>query len=93
MLSNGNATLNRAKEGLTDIGARARRGTHAVEDTTARIPADTFLVAAIASVGLALVCELTGRRHMANFVGHWAPTFLAFGLYNKIARAQRDLDY
>jgi hypothetical protein len=64
-----------------------------VEDTTARIPSDAFLVAALASVGIALFCEITGRKHTANFVGHWAPTFLAFGLYNKISRAQRDMDY
>lgn len=90
---NGNATLARAKDGISDIGVRARRSAHAVEDTTARIPSDAFLVAAIASVGVALFCEITGRKHAANFVGHWAPTFLAFGLYNKIARAQRDMDY
>ncbi|MGV3617694.1 MAG: hypothetical protein ACO1SV_20400 [Fimbriimonas sp.] len=90
---NGNATLTRAKDGLSDIGVRARRGSHAVEDTAARIPSDAFLVAALASVGIALFCEITGRKQAANFVGHWAPTFLAFGLYNKISRAQRDMDY
>ncbi len=90
---NGNGTITRAKDSLSDLGVRARRGSHAVEDTAARIPSDAFLVAAIASVGAALFCELTGRKHAATLIGHWAPTFLAFGLYNKISRAQRDMDY
>jgi len=90
---NGNATLSRAKSGLNNLSVTARRGSHAVEDTTARIPSDAFLVAAIATAGVALFCEITGRRQTANFVGLWIPTFLAFGLYNKIARAQRDMDY
>lgn len=90
---NGTATINRAKEGLNDLSVAARRSSHAVEDTTAQIPSDAFLVAALASVGISLVLELAGKKQAANFVGHWAPTFLAFGLYNKIARAQRDMDY
>lgn len=90
---NGTATLNRAKDQVNRIGVSATRATHAVEDQTARIPSDTFLVGALASVGAALICELTGRKQAANFIGMWAPTLLAFGLYNKIARAQRDMDY
>jgi hypothetical protein len=90
---NGNATLTRAKDGLNDLTNHARRGVHAVEDTTAQVPPDALLVAAIASVGIALFCEITGRKQAANFVGHWAPTLIAFGLYNKVARAQRNLDY
>jgi len=90
---NGRGTLDRAKQQVTKMGVSATRATHAVEDQTARIPSDTFLVAALASVGTAIVCELTGRKHMASFIGMWAPTLLAFGLYNKIARAQREMDY
>jgi len=90
---NGHSTLHRAKQGVSRIGVSATRATHAVEDQTARIPSDTFLVAAIASVGAAVFCELTGRKQTAGFIGMWAPTLLAFGLYNKIARAQREMDY
>jgi hypothetical protein len=89
---NGSATLTRAREGVNNLGVSATRAAHAVEDQTARIPSDTFLVAAIASVGAAIVCELTGRKQAANFIGMLAPTFIAFGLYNKIARAQREMD-
>lgn len=85
--------MTRAKEQVNRIGVSASRASHAVEDQTARVPSDTFLVAAIASVGAALFCELTGRKQTANFIGMWAPTLIAFGLYNKIARAQREMDY
>lgn len=90
---NGSATLSRAKETLGDLGVKATRATHTIEDNTARIPGDAFLAAAIVSIGVSLVLEMTGRKQAANFVGHWAPTFIALGLYNKIARAQRDMEY
>ncbi|AIE83889.1 hypothetical protein [Fimbriimonas ginsengisoli] len=90
---NGSVTLDRAKESVGRLGISATRATHAVEDQAARIPSDTFLVAAIASIGTALVCEMTGKKHAGIFIGLLAPTFLAFGLYNKIARAQREMDY
>lgn len=90
---NASATLDRAKDQVNRLGVSATRATHAVEDTTAKIPSDTFLVAAIASVGASLVCELIGQRRAASFLGMLAPTCIAFGLYNKIARAQRDMDY
>lgn len=90
---NGHSTLNRAQERINRIGISATRATHAVEDQTARIPPDTLLVAALASLGAALVCEVTGRKQAASFIASWAPTFLAFGLYNKISRAQREMDY
>ena len=30
--------------------------------------------------------HLLGRKEDAQFVGHWAPTFLILGLYNKIVK-------
>lgn len=86
-------TITRAREGINNLGVSATRAVHSVEDQTARIPSDTFLVAAIATLGTAIFCELTGRKQAATFIGMLAPTFIAFGLYNKVARAQRDMDY
>jgi len=57
-----------------------------IEQQTARLPSDTFLWAAFGSVGLSLALELSGKKHAAEFVGHWAPTFLILGLYNKIVK-------
>ena len=57
-----------------------------IEQQTARMPSDWFLWAALGSVGLSLAFELSGAEKKANFVGHWAPTFLILGLYNKIVK-------
>jgi hypothetical protein len=60
----------------------------AIEQQTARIPSDAFLWAAVGSMGLSLALELMGEEKKANFVGHWAPTLLIFGLYNKLVKLQ-----
>ena len=36
--------------------------------------------------GLVTGPELMGDEKKANFVGHWAPTLLTLGLYNKIVK-------
>jgi len=59
-----------------------------LEMQTARIPSDAWLWAAFGSIGLSLAFELSGREKTANFIGHWAPTFLIFGLYNKMVKLQ-----
>ena len=59
-----------------------------LEMQTARIPSDAWLWAAFGSIGLSLAFELSGREKTANFIGHWAPTFLIIGLYNKIVKLQ-----
>lgn len=58
----------------------------AIEQTTARLPSDTFLWAALGSIGLSLGLQVAGRQHMSQFVGQWAPTFLILGLYNKLVK-------
>ena len=63
-------------------GPVARR----IEQQTAKLPSDFFLWASVASMGWSLACKMTGRDAMALFVGQWAPTFLIFGLYNKIVK-------
>jgi hypothetical protein len=65
-----------------------REGTVArsIEQQTAKLPSDTFLWAALGSIGLSLVFQLTGKKDQANFVGHWAPTFLILGMYNKMVK-------
>ena len=57
-----------------------------IEQQTAKLPSDVFLWAALGSIGLALILEITGNEKKANFVGHWAPTILTLGLYNKIVK-------
>lgn len=57
-----------------------------IEQKTANLPSDTFLWAAFGSIGLSLTLQLTGHEKKANFVGHWAPTFLLLGIYNKMVK-------
>lgn len=59
-----------------------------IEQQTARLPSDTFLWAAVGSIGLSLALQSMGRQHMAMFVGQWAPTFLILGLYNKLVKVE-----
>jgi len=58
----------------------------AIEEQTARLPSDLFLWAGLGSIGLALALEIAGKKEKANFVGHWAPTFLILGVYNKLVK-------
>jgi hypothetical protein len=58
----------------------------AIESQTGKLPSDAFLWAAGGSVLLSLILRATGRKDTSNFVGHWAPTLLILGLYNKIVK-------
>jgi hypothetical protein len=61
----------------------------AIEAKTSRIPSDVFLWGALASMGVSLALQLTGktrRRHFGTFIGQWVPTLLVFGVYNKIVK-------
>ena len=56
-----------------------------LEAQTAKLPSDSWLWAALGSLGLSVILQLSGRQKTSNFVGHWVPTFLLFGVYNKIS--------
>ena len=58
----------------------------AIENQTAKLPSDTFLWLAGASIATSLTLKIMGRDHQALFVGQWAPTFLILGLYNKLVK-------
>ncbi len=62
------------------------RVARAIEQQTAKLPSDTFLWAALGSMGLSLGLQMAGKKEMSNFVGQWVPTFLIFGLYNKLVK-------
>jgi hypothetical protein len=57
-----------------------------IEQQTAKLPSDTWLWAAFGSIAVSLFFQFTGDEKKANFVGHWAPTFLALGIYNKMVK-------
>src|SRR5438874_1051977 len=86
------ATLQRSYvmlEMMRDTGAAAHTEgpvARAIEQQTAKLPSDTFLWLAGASIAGSLTLKMMGRAHDALFVGQWAPTFLILGLYNKIVK-------
>jgi hypothetical protein len=57
-----------------------------IEEQTAKLPSDTFLWMAVASMAASASMQLMGKKHASVFVGQWAPTFLIFGLYNKLVK-------
>ena len=58
----------------------------AIEKQTAKLPSDSFLWAAGASIATSLILKMLDRDHEALFVGQWAPTILILGLYNKLVK-------
>jgi hypothetical protein len=69
-----------------DFQHREGRLARTIEQQTAKLPSDTFLWAALGSIGASLVLAIMGDQKRANFVGQWAPTFLILGLYNKMVK-------
>ena len=62
------------------------RLTKTIENQTTKLPSDVFLFAGIAAIACAAGLKAFGRSKDAQFVGQWVPTFLLFGLYNKIVK-------
>jgi hypothetical protein len=58
----------------------------AIEGQTAKLPSDTFLWAAVASIATSATLQMMGNKQASVFVGQWAPTFLILGVYNKLVK-------
>jgi hypothetical protein len=41
---------------------------------------------AVGSMAVSATLQSLGNKHASLFVGQWAPTFLIFGLYNKLVK-------
>jgi hypothetical protein len=76
------------REPKSEPQASHREGTIArsIEQQTAKLPSETFLLAALGAIGASLVMMALGQEKKANFIGHWAPTILILGLYNKMVK-------
>ena len=57
-----------------------------IEQQTAKLPSDTFLWAAIGSIGVSATLQLLGKQKASLFVGQWVAPFLLLGVYNKIVK-------
>ncbi len=58
----------------------------AIEKQTAKVPSDAFLWLSLGSIGISGALQIFGKKQASTFVGQWAPTFLLFGLYNKLVK-------
>ena len=58
----------------------------AIEEQTAKVPSDVFLIAAAGAAAASLALHLCGREKTGNFVAQWTPTILICGLYNKLVK-------
>lgn len=58
----------------------------AIERQTARLPSDAFLWMAVGAMAASATIQLMGNRHVSLFIGQWAPSFLLFGIYNKLVK-------
>lgn len=57
-----------------------------IEEQTAKLPSDVFLWTAVGCMAASLTLKLCKQDHLALFVGQWVPSFLLFGVYNKIVK-------
>jgi hypothetical protein len=60
--------------------------TKRLEHFTSQVPSGTYLTLAFAAVGASALLYASGRRTAGIFVGHWAPTILMMGMYNKMVK-------
>lgn len=57
-----------------------------IEKQTAKLPSDTFLWLAVGSMIASASLQLKGQQNVSLFIGQWAPSFLLFGIYNKLVK-------
>jgi hypothetical protein len=74
------------ESGLKDYAHSEGQVAKAIEKQTARLPSDAFLWMAVGSMAVSATMQMAGKKHASVFVGQWAPTFLIFGLYNKLVK-------
>ena len=83
-------TNTRSQTGVTNKGEQHPEGPVAktIEQQTAKLPSDTFLWAALGSMGVSAVLQVMGKKNASLFVGDWVAPLLLFGVYNKIVKLQ-----
>lgn len=83
-------TLEREMKKRAGNGSQHKEGKVAtfLESQTAKLPSDVFLWASLGSMTASLTLRIMNKKNMSLFVGQWAPSFLLFGLYNKLVKQQ-----
>lgn len=60
--------------------------TRVVEQQSAKVPSDWFLIASLAAMAASFVLEVTGHRRQSRFIGMWPGPLLVMGVYNKLVK-------
>ena len=60
--------------------------TKAIENQTAKLPSDTYLVGAGVAIAISLTLKIMGKKPEALFVGQWVAPILLLGVYNKLVK-------
>jgi hypothetical protein len=82
------ATLEKPGRGVAASEHKEGTITKTIEQYTSMVPSGTYLTLAVGSIGLAAAMKLMGRDKDAQFIGHWVPTILVLGLYNKLVKLE-----
>ncbi len=82
------SSMSRPGAGVAPGEHREGEITKKIEQYTSQVPSGMFLSLAMGSIGLSALMHLAGRKQDAQFVGHWVPTFLLLGLYNKLVKLE-----
>jgi hypothetical protein len=82
------SALERHSQGVAPHEHEEGTITKVIESYTSAVPSGAYLTAAIGAIGLSAVLKLAGRNQGAQFVGHWVPTILILGLYNKLVKVK-----
>ena len=70
------------------VRAEHREGTFArmLEQQTAKVPSDVFLMTSFLAMAVSLLAELQGRQRTSRFAGMWVAPLLIMGVYNKMVK-------
>jgi hypothetical protein len=74
--------------GLRPPSMSEDRITKAIEQYTAAIPSSAYLAVALVAIGVSLAAQVSGQYRWGNFIAQWVPTWLLFGLYNKLVKLE-----
>lgn len=60
--------------------------TKSIENQTAKLPSDTYLIGAGVAIAISLTLKIMGKKPEALFVGQWVAPILILGVYNKLVK-------
>jgi hypothetical protein len=96
-----NQSFDVSTQGMPKISKSEGKTASVIERQTSRLPSMTYLVLALGSIALSAGLAASARParrfgfsrrlELANFVGQWAPTLVAIGVYNKLVKIEHGL--